>query len=65
MNLFSTSSRFDPKGKNKVQFFINKINKNSFNLIVDQSLKAEIMTDFDKFIIMEDVDLKIAPGLEN
>ena len=56
---YFTASRLGAKGRIKFNLLINKINKNSFNLYVENSLSTEVISDFDKFIIMEDVELEI------
>lgn len=59
-------ARLCPKGKIKFNFLIKKIKKNSFELLILDQLVESIKEDLDKFIIMEDVSLKIVevPNLE-
>lgn len=59
-------SRLCPKGKIKFNFLIKKIKENSFELLVLDQLVEGIKDDLDKYIIMEDVSLKVidAPALE-
>lgn len=59
-------SRLCPKGKIKFNFLIKKIKKNSFELLILDQLAEGIKDDLDKYIIIEDVSLKIteAPNLE-